>query len=92
MCSDQPAEVLAEEARHERPDQEEGGQHGQPRREAVEPVRVRVEVRRRQRAEVVGLAVELAGHLREMIADVAQVLALAAREAGQPMIAGRAAN
>src|SRR5687767_12918780 len=74
----QPAEVLAEEARDERPDEEERRDHGEARHRQVEPVGVRVEVRAREGVEVVRLAVELAGHLGEVVADVAQVLARAA--------------
>ena len=44
---------------------------------------------RGQRAQVVRLAVELAGHLREVVADVAQVLARAARQPGQLVDRGR---
>ena len=49
----------------------------------VEAVRVGVEVGGGQRGEVLLLAVQLAGDLGEVVADVAQVLARAAREAGQ---------
>src|SRR5215210_1717352 len=79
----QPAEVLAEEPRHERPHEEERAADRQPRRDRVQPVRVGVEVGRGERGQVLLLAVQLAGDLGEVVADVAQVLARAAGEAGQ---------
>src|SRR4051794_22999135 len=79
----QPAEVLAEEAGHERPGQEERAADRQPRRHGVQAVGVRVEVGRGERREVVLLAVQFAGDLGEVVADVAEVLAGAAREPRQ---------
>src|SRR3954466_5106813 len=79
----EPAEVLAEETGHQRPDQEEGAHHGQPGGHGVQPVRVGVEVGASEGQEVLVLALELPGDLGEVVADVAQVLAAPAREVGQ---------
>ena len=79
----EPAEVLAEEAGHECPDEEEGAADRQPRGHAVEPVRVGVEVGRGEGLEVLLLTMQLSGDLHQMVADVAEVLLRAAREAGQ---------
>src|SRR3954447_22048756 len=64
---DQPAEVLAEEARDQCPDDEQRAGDGDPGGHRVQPVGVRIEVRRRERHQVVGLALELARDLGEVI-------------------------
>ena len=80
---DEPAEVLAEEAGDQRPDDEERGHHAEPGGGPVHPLGAGVEVDPGERGQVVVLALELAADLREVVADVAQVLARAAAEAGE---------
>src|SRR3954453_10528824 len=72
---DEPLEVLAEEPGDERPQDEQRAEDRDPRGDGVQAVRVGVEVRRGERGEVLALAVELAGDLGQVVADVAQVLA-----------------
>src|SRR3954463_9032602 len=79
----EPAEVLAEEAGHQGPREEERAADREPRRHRVEAVLVGVEVGRGERGEVLVLAGQRAGGLAEMVPDVAQVLARALREAGE---------
>ena len=84
----QPAEVLAEEAGHDGVDDEERAADRQPRGDRVEPVGVGVEVGLRERDQVLGLALELARDLDQVVADVAQVglraLARGPRGRGSP--------
>src|SRR4051794_22644333 len=80
--ADEPAEVLAEEAGHDGPDDEDRAADRQPRGDRVEAVGVRVEVGLREREQVVELALELAGDLRQVVADVTQV---GPRALGQPL-------
>ena len=84
MWSHQPAEVLAEEAGHQRPQDEQRADDRDPRGDRVQAVGVGVEVGRGERGEVVVLAVQLAGDLVEVVADVAQVDARVA-ERDQPL-------
>src|SRR5919197_5733710 len=56
----EPTEVLAEEAGHERPQHEQRAQDREPRGHRVEAVRVGVGVGRRERREVLALAMQLA--------------------------------
>ena len=57
---------------------------GEPRGDGVEPVGVGVEVRLREREQVLGLALELARDLVQVVADVAQVGLGALGEALEP--------
>src|SRR5215217_1936994 len=81
--ADQPAEVLPEEPCEDRPGDEHGAEDRQARRHRVEAVGVGVEVGAGERVEVVGLARQLARDLREVVADVAQVLVRALAQTGQ---------
>src|SRR4051794_39311653 len=78
----EPAEVLAEEAGHQGPREEERAADREPRRHRVEAVLVGVEVGRGEGREVLVLAGQLAGGLGQGGPDVAQGLARALREGG----------
>src|SRR5688572_26679420 len=67
--ADEPGEVLAEEAGDQRPHHEERRDHAQPRGGAVQALGAGVEVDPGQRGQVVGLALQLAADLREVVAD-----------------------
>src|SRR3954470_16099361 len=79
----QPAEVLPEEARDHGPDDEDRAADGDPRGGGVEAVGVGVEVRLGEADQVLGLALELARDLVQVVADVAQVGLVRAGEARQ---------
>src|SRR3954452_11558536 len=79
----EPAEVLAEEAGHQGPRQEERAADREPCRHRVEAVLVGVEVGRGEGREFLVLAVQLAGDLAQGISRVALILARALPETGE---------